>query len=130
MRLTQRAVDRWVRGAFFERFRGFEFSPFRRRDSALPPAANASRWAAGSKAKIPLAGHEGWLQLATHSTRRTVYNLNHNVVLGASSARGATSPFLPASKAIAALFCPLLIVSVTKMMSFQELLLPCAANAF
>ena len=44
-RPTKRAVDRWVRGAFFELFRGFEFFPFQRRVSALPPATNASRWA-------------------------------------------------------------------------------------
>ena len=39
------AVDRWVRGAFSSLFRGFELFPFRRRVSALPLAANASRWA-------------------------------------------------------------------------------------
>ena len=41
-----RAVDRWVRAAFFELFPGVEFFPFRRRVSALPPATNAGRWAA------------------------------------------------------------------------------------
>jgi len=38
-----RAVDRWVRGAFFRLFSGFEFFPFRRRVSSLPPATNAHR---------------------------------------------------------------------------------------
>ena len=39
------AVDRWVRGAFFELFLGFRFFPVRQRVSAHPPATNASRWA-------------------------------------------------------------------------------------
>jgi hypothetical protein len=36
---TMRAVDRWVCGAFFERFRGFESFPFRgvKRQVLLPP---------------------------------------------------------------------------------------------
>jgi hypothetical protein len=42
-RPTMRAVDRWVRAAFFELFPGFEFFSFRRRVSAHPPATNASR---------------------------------------------------------------------------------------
>jgi len=46
-RLTQRAVDRWVLAAFFERFLSFECFPFRRRLSSRPPATNAHRWAAG-----------------------------------------------------------------------------------
>ena len=37
-RPTMRAVDRWVHAAFLERFRGFEFFPFRRRVSARPLA--------------------------------------------------------------------------------------------
>ena len=47
-RPTMRAVDRWVRTAFFELFRGIEFSPFRRRISSHPPAGNADGWAPGS----------------------------------------------------------------------------------
>ena len=39
-----RAVDRWVRAAFFEPFLSFAFFPFRRRVSSLPPATNACRW--------------------------------------------------------------------------------------
>ena len=43
VRPTIRAVDRWVRAAFFELFPGFGFFPFRRRALSLPPATNASR---------------------------------------------------------------------------------------
>ena len=43
-RLTRRAADRWVRGAFFELFLGCAFFPVRRRLAARPPAGNASRW--------------------------------------------------------------------------------------
>jgi hypothetical protein len=42
---TPHAVEKWVRGAFFEYFRGFEFFPFRQRRSSHRPATNASRWA-------------------------------------------------------------------------------------
>jgi hypothetical protein len=41
-----RAVDGWVRAAFFRRFLDFRLFPFRQRVSARPPATNASRWAA------------------------------------------------------------------------------------
>jgi hypothetical protein len=44
-RANNAAVDKWVRDAFFELFRGFEFFSFRRRVSSHPPATNASRWA-------------------------------------------------------------------------------------
>jgi hypothetical protein len=52
-------VDRWVRGAFYERFSGFGLFPFRRRVSALPPATNASRSAADlmKEAVCNLASH-------------------------------------------------------------------------
>ncbi len=49
---TMRAVDRWVCGAFFERFRGFESFPFRRRVSALLPTTDASRCAAARSFKV------------------------------------------------------------------------------
>ena len=47
-----RAVDRWARAAFFSLFRGLKFFLFRQRVSALPPATNASRWAAVPKPVI------------------------------------------------------------------------------
>jgi hypothetical protein len=68
-RLTMRAVDRWVRGPFSGIFLGFEFSPFRQRISALPPATNASRWKTISKPADMNEGKNGETNELEHTNK-------------------------------------------------------------
>ncbi len=80
-RLTQRAADKWDSARFLAFFLVLSFPRFPAESQPSHLSANASRWAAEIHAESPLAGHGVSLQLAMHSTRRTVYNQIQNVVL-------------------------------------------------
>ena len=86
-RLTQRAADLGYAPRYLGICLAWSFSRFDGESTLPPQAANASRWAAGSKAKNLLAGHEVSLQLfRTSSAAGCKINSTPSDRGGASSA--------------------------------------------